>query len=80
MLQAVAEKEKGNTAYKAKQFETALEHYDRALELDPTNVAVYTNKAAVFFEQQAWERCLELCDRAVEVGREQRADYKLIAK
>lgn len=78
--QALAEKELGNTAYKAKQFETALQHYDRALALDPSNVAVYTNKAAVYFEQQSWEQCLELCDQAVEVGREHRVDYKLIAK
>ena len=43
-------------------------------------VALYTNKAAVYFEQQAWEQCLELCDKSVEVGSEHRADYKLIAK
>ena len=79
-LQALAEKELGNTAYKSKQFEAALQHYDRALELDPSNVALYTNKAAVYFEQQAWDRCLELCDQAVEAGREHHADYKLIAR
>jgi stress-induced-phosphoprotein 1 len=45
LLQAVEEKEKGNEAYKDKQFDQALEHYGKAIELDPTNIAFYTNKA-----------------------------------
>ena len=43
--QAIQEKEKGNAAYKKKDFETALAHYDKAFELDPTNVTFLTNKA-----------------------------------
>ena len=45
VLQAVEEKEKGNAAYKKRDFTTALEHYDKAIELDPTNVTFLTNKA-----------------------------------
>lgn len=44
-LQALEEKEKGNAAYKKREFTTALEHYDKAIELDPTNVTFLTNKA-----------------------------------
>lgn len=44
-LQALEEKEKGNAAYKKKDFTAALEHYDKAIELDPTNVTFLTNKA-----------------------------------
>lgn len=36
--------------------------------------------AAVLFEQQKYEDCIELCKKAVDVGREQRAEYTLIAK
>jgi tetratricopeptide (TPR) repeat protein len=43
--QAVDEKNKGNEAYKKKDFETALSHYNKAIELDPTNITYYTNKA-----------------------------------
>ena len=39
------EKDKGNAAYKKKDFATALAHYDRAIELDPDNITFFTNKA-----------------------------------
>lgn len=44
-FQALEEKEKGNTAYKKRDFTAALEHYDKAIELDPTNVTFLTNKS-----------------------------------
>lgn len=45
VLQSLEEKELGNTAYKKRDFETALEHYAKAIELDPTNVSFLTNRA-----------------------------------
>ena len=45
--QALAEKDKGNAAYKKKDFETALAHYDKAIALDPENITFLTNKAGV---------------------------------
>ncbi|KAF6017017.1 STIP1 [Bugula neritina] len=79
-FKALAEKEKGNAAYKAKKFEEALSHYGKAIELDPNNIIYYTNKAAVYFEQGRYDLCIETCQKAVDVGRENQADYKLIAK
>jgi hypothetical protein len=35
---------------------------------------------AVLFEMGDYEGCIKVCEEAVEVGRENRADYKLIAK
>lgn len=78
--QAIEEKTKGNEFYKKKEFESAISHYDKAIELDPTNITYYTNKAAVYFEQNEHLKCVETCEKAIEVGRENRADYKLIAK
>jgi len=43
------EKTLGNAAYKKKDFETALSHYEKAYEIDDTNIAVLTNKAGKFF-------------------------------
>jgi stress-induced-phosphoprotein 1 len=77
---ALEEKEKGNASYKKKDFTAAHEHYDRAIQLDPENITILTNKAAVYFEQGNYEDCLKICEDAVEKGREIRADYKLIAK
>lgn len=38
------------------------------------------NKAAVYFEQKNFQECIKQCEKAVDVGRENRADFKIIAK
>ena len=52
----------------------------QAIELDPTEITFLSNLAAVYFEQKAYDECVKTCEKAVEVGRENRADFKLIAK
>jgi tetratricopeptide (TPR) repeat protein len=53
---AQAEKEQGNAAYKKKDFAVAVAHYDRALELDDTDISFLTNRAAVFFEMGEYDK------------------------
>lgn len=43
--QALKEKELGNAAYKKKEFDTALKHYEEALKHDPTNMTYLSNQA-----------------------------------
>ncbi|KAJ3040339.1 Hsp90 cochaperone [Rhizophlyctis rosea] len=74
------EKDLGNQAYKKRKFDEAVKHYDKAFELDGTNIAVLTNKATALYEAARYEEAIKVCDLAVEQGREVRADYKLIAK
>ncbi|BHF84248.1 Stress-induced-phosphoprotein 1 [Sparganum proliferum] len=78
--EALKEKELGNAAYKKKDFQTAISHYDKAFELDPKNITFLTNKSAVYFEMGDYPKCIEVCEDAVSKGRELRSDYKLIAK
>ena len=78
--QARKQKELGNDAYKKKDFETALNHYNQAVVLDPTDITYLNNIAAVYFEQKEYKKCIEQCEKAIEIGRENRADFKLIAK
>ncbi|KAF5306204.1 hypothetical protein FQR65_LT07481 [Abscondita terminalis] len=77
---AKQEKELGNEAYKKKEFIKAITHYENALQHDPTDITFYNNLAAVYFEQKQYETCIKECEKGIEVGRENRADFKLIAK
>ncbi|KAH8412510.1 hypothetical protein KR009_002731, partial [Drosophila setifemur] len=77
---AKQEKELGNAAYKKKDFETALKHYNAAIIHDPTDITFYNNIAAVYFERKEFEECIKQCEKGIEVGRENRNDFKLIAK
>jgi len=77
---ALKEKEQGNVAYKSKNFPKAIEHYQAAIGLDPKEITFRSNLAAVHFEMKNYQECVRVCEKAVEVGRENRADFKLIAK
>lgn len=48
--EALKEKEAGNAAYKKKEFEKAIGHYTKAVELDDEDVSFLTNRAAVYLE------------------------------
>uniref|UniRef100_A0A453P695 Uncharacterized protein n=1 Tax=Aegilops tauschii subsp. strangulata TaxID=200361 RepID=A0A453P695_AEGTS len=77
---AQKEKEAGNASYKKKDFETAIQHYTKALELDDEDISYLTNRAAVYIEMGKYDECIEDCDKAVERGRELRADFKMVAR
>ncbi|KAJ8555643.1 hypothetical protein K7X08_013139 [Anisodus acutangulus] len=77
---AQKEKEAGNGAYKKKDFETAIQHYTKAIELDDEDISFITNRAAVYLEMEKYEDCIKDCDKAVERGRELRSDFKMVAR
>ncbi|XP_073047843.1 hsp70-Hsp90 organizing protein 3-like [Primulina eburnea] len=78
--QAQKEKDNGNAAYKKKDFETAIQHYSKAVDLDDEDISFLTNRAAVYLEMGKYEDCIKDCDKAVERGRELRSDFKMIAR
>lgn len=77
---ADALKTEGNALYKARNFDEAIQKYERAWETYPKDVAYLTNLSAVYFEKGDYEKCIETAEKAVEEGRELRCDYKTIAK
>ncbi|ONM15446.1 Hsp70-Hsp90 organizing protein [Zea mays] len=77
---AQKEKEAGNAAYKRKDFDTAIQHYTEAMELDDEDISYITNRAAVYLEMGKYDECIKDCDKAVERGRELHADFKMISR
>jgi stress-induced-phosphoprotein 1 len=78
--EAIAEKEKGNALFKQKKFDEALVHYNKAAEIDPTDLTYKLNKAAVYIEQGKYDDAIKECQNAVEYGRANRADFKVIGR
>lgn len=73
---SVKAKEEGNELYKAKKFDEALAAYDKAIELDPTNMTFLSNKAAVYFTSKKYQECIDTCTEAVEVGKANMAPFE----
>ncbi|KAI5810406.1 hypothetical protein BZA77DRAFT_271664 [Pyronema omphalodes] len=73
------EKELGTANYKQRKFPEAIAHYEKAWELYK-DITYINNLAAAKFESGDFQGCIEACNKAVEEGREMRADFKLIAK
>lgn len=74
-----AEKKIGNDFYKKKQLDEAIEHYTKAWELNK-DITYLNNIGAAKFEQGDYQGTIETCQKAIEEGRDLRADFKLMAK
>ena len=81
---AEKEKEAGNAAFKAKKFDEAIAHYEKAAALDATNLVYPNNAAACYFEKKDYERCIEQAQKAIAIGQEPagwfKERYKDVAK
>lgn len=76
------EKEKGNAAYKSRDFDAAIACYTKAFELHPKNVALLTNRAAAKFEAGDYDGAIKDCQDAIKRNQEYslRTDFKVIAR
>lgn len=74
-----AEKKIGNDFYKKRQFDEAIEHYTKAWELNQ-DITYLNNIGAAKYEKGDAQGAIETCQKAIEEGRELRADFKIIAK
>ena len=77
--EADKEKELGNAEYKKKNFEAALAHYEKAIELAPKALIYSSNKAAALIEMKRFDETLELCEKCISQAREER-NYDMLAK
>ena len=76
---AEAEKKLGTENYKKRQFDAAIEHYGKAWDLHK-DITYLTNVGAAKFEKGDYQGAIEACEKAVDEGRQVRADFKIIAK
>lgn len=74
-----AEKKIGNDFYKKKQFDEAIQHYEKAWELNK-DITYLNNIGAAKFEKGDYQGAIETCLKAVEESREYRTDFKTLAK
>lgn len=77
---AFQEKTTGNAFFAKKQFDQALPHYLKAIELNPDEMVYRLNAAACLMEMGQLEKGIEYAQEALEVGRKQHAEFQMIAK
>ncbi|KAK5922953.1 hypothetical protein CgunFtcFv8_020174 [Champsocephalus gunnari] len=66
LLLAHREKEKGNEAFRAKDYEEAVAYYSRSLSIQPA-VAAYNNRAQAQIHLQSWHNATRDCERVLEL-------------
>jgi len=64
-LEAEKFKEEGNTAYRAKDFQKAIELYQKAYETFPDDATYLSNLSAAYLENKEIDKCLETCEKGV---------------
>jgi stress-induced-phosphoprotein 1 len=74
--QAITVKEKGNALYKDKKFEEAIAAYDEAYSIDPSNIMLLSNKAAVLIEQGKSDAAIALCEEALEKSKQVKSSFE----
>jgi stress-induced-phosphoprotein 1 len=63
--EAERRKKSGNTAFHAKDFKTAASFYNQALELDPTNHILFSNRSAAFAGCGKWKAAVNDAKRCI---------------
>ncbi|KAF8404606.1 hypothetical protein HHK36_009493 [Tetracentron sinense] len=58
-------KEKGNAAFKGRQWNKAVNYYGEAIKLNETNATYYCNRAAAYLELGCFQQAEEDCSQAI---------------
>ncbi|KAI3445736.1 hypothetical protein Pfo_002401 [Paulownia fortunei] len=62
-------KEKGNAAYKGKQWNKAVSYYTEAIKLKDANATYYSNRAAAYLELGCFQQAEEDCSKAISLDK-----------
>lgn len=66
---AEAAKEKGNVAFKKKDFKAAIEYYSEAIHCDEKNATYYNNRAAAYLAMCSFFQAQADCTKAIELDK-----------
>uniref|UniRef100_A0A0B8RWG4 RNA polymerase II-associated protein 3 n=1 Tax=Philothamnus irregularis TaxID=1899461 RepID=A0A0B8RWG4_9SAUR len=66
---ALAEKEKGNTYFKQRNYDAAIECYTKGMNADPYNPALPTNRASAFFRLKKFSVAESDCNLALALNK-----------
>ena len=79
MKKAAREQKLGRKAYNKKDYEKAANHFHKAINLNKKEITCHYRLAEVKFEQGKYEECIEICGRAIKVGKENKGSVKKVA-
>ena len=77
---ALEEKNLGKEAYKRKEYEVAKTHYLNATRLNPKEMTIIYHIAKIHLEQKNYAESIRLFTKAIKVGKEHKANVKMVAK
>ncbi|KAH9697842.1 Outer envelope protein 64 [Citrus sinensis] len=66
-------KEKGNAAFKGKQWNKAVNYYSEAIKLNGTSATYYSNRAAAYLELGCFQQAEEDCSKTISLDKKVRA-------
>ena len=61
-------KNEGNTHFKSKEFQKAIEKYSKAIELIDDNETFYSNRAACYQSLNQYDEAIRDCNKAIELN------------
>jgi stress-induced-phosphoprotein 1 len=62
-----SEKELGTKAFQAKDFETAIKHFSVAIEQNPQDHALFSNRSACHFNQNNFDQAASDAEECINV-------------
>lgn len=77
---AEVERVSGNNCFRSNDFNGALRHYNRAIEIDPKNIVYFTNKATTLLKLKRYEDAFEAVLLGIEAGLANNASKSQLAK
>ena len=68
MTTAEEYKKLGNDAFLAKNYETAIENFTRAIEIDPNNHVYFSNRSGCYASLNIWQKALEDGEASIRIN------------